>query len=131
MLPKILEASMKKVFLGLNGVIAVFIFMTSSFGLVIPTQNKNVDVYLGLFGSTSNPALRTGCYTNKTNVLTGKQLIEYQYTAMDCVDSVSKLATPGMMMTSSGAPALSDDMMRFMLVKAGAFQLGLNFSFNS
>lgn len=111
--------------------IIINIFATTSFGLVIPTQSKNVDLYLGLFGSIANPALHAGCYTHATNVLTAKELIEYQYTVMDCVDSVNKMPTPGMRAASSETSAGNDDMMRHMLTKASAFQLGLNFSFNS
>lgn len=107
--------------------VAISIFTMTSFGLVIPTQSSNIDVYLGLFGSISNPAMQTGCYNHTTNVLTGKQLIEYQYTAMDCVDTVTKIAPPAAMVSSDS----SDDKMRAVLSKASAFQLGLNFSFNS
>ncbi len=111
-------------------VVMALFFAISSFGLLIPTNNENVDLYLGLFGSTNNPALHTGCYSNTTDIFTGKQLIEYHYTAMDCVDSVNKLATPGM--SASADPSESDDdLMRHVLNRASAFQLGLNFSFNS
>jgi hypothetical protein len=123
---------MRRIFWHYCVAIIIVLFTAPSFGLVIPTNNKSVDLWLGLFGSASNPAQRIGCYNNVGNVFTGKQLIEYHYTAMDCADSVDKIAAPGVSSINSEASSITDeDLMQHVLSRVTAFQLGLNFSFNS
>lgn len=113
--------------------ISLFFIATTSYAILIPTANKNVGFYLGLFGSTDNPAQHTGCYVIRNSSLTGKQFIEYSYTAMDCSDGVSKIVTPGML-ASTDASMIDggmDDFLQHVLTKASAIQLGIDFSFNS
>ena len=117
------------------GVILTLLLLTltvTSFALVIPTANKNINVYLGLFGSDSNPAQQTGCYYPKNNVLNAKQFLEYNYTAMNCLDNNGKTITSEMTnATSLFMAGDTDDLIHYVFLRASAIQLGLNFIFNS
>lgn len=119
---------MMRLIIGLVG----FLFVTTGQALVITTPNSSVNLYLGLFGSSDNPSHRMGCYDTKNNSFSGKELIEYRYTVMNCGDTANKIVTPGRL--SSPQSLISDDMdetLRHVLTRVSAIQFGINFVLDS